>query len=223
MIARAIGLALAVISTFTAPVLAQEEQNPMKDVTAFAAVDGIVLASSSPANPFTIRFVGGDPKQTKAADGNFWIPTQERMIQFMLVPIANVLPKADPLPGEREILSAHAAWECKDHNEKLHLRQKVEPEFLEGGGRTWAHWTYNLTTVGKRLKKESPDQAQVKTQHALTTVMGRNILMVISTTFTGQKESDTMLEMFRAAKTLAVSPRPLSPSQITELCSQKQP
>ena len=198
----------------------------MRDVVAVAAIDGVLVASNSAETPFTLRIVGGDPRRTTAADWQLWIAARERMFQVTVVPATDVLAKGTKLGGDREVLNAHAAWECKHHNEMLHLEQTAHPQFLEIGKRTWSHWTYDLSALAKRLKEESKEAGGQnpgpRTQHLITTVVGKHIVVLISTTMIGEEEADTKNGLINAAKTLVVYPKPLSPTQLKQLCEQRQ-
>ena len=138
----------------------------------------------------------------------------------MLLPVAKFLPDG-PQPADREVLRAHADWECKAHNELLHFEHTAKPEFPEIGRRTWCHWTYDLTALAEKLRqdpKNTDHSPGPKTQQLLTTVIGKNLLVLVCTTMIGQEEADTEKSLMNAAKSLVIHPKPLSPEQIKELC-----
>jgi len=223
MIARALSLALAFCLALAARGLAQEKLNPMRHVVAYSAADGVEIVESSPEAPFHLRIVGGDPRRLSTEDGQLWVPVGEHMYQMVITTPDEVMPGEKKQPDDRTLLAAHAAWECKDHNEILHLTQTAKPEFQDIAGRTWCHWTYDLTPLAKTRRKEAGDGPGSQTQHLLPTVLGHKIVALIGTTVEGQKEEDTQAGLVAAAKTFVVLPKPLTPPQIKELCSQKQP
>jgi hypothetical protein len=221
MSARALSLALAFCLTLAARGLAQEKLNPMRHVVAYSAADGVEVVENSQEGPFHLRIVGGNPRRISTDQGQLWVPVGDYMYQMVITTPDEVMPGVKKQPDDRTLLAAHAAWECKDHNEMLHLAQTAQPEFQDITGRTWCHWTYDLTSLGKTRAKE--DGPGPQTQHLLTTVLGRKIIVLISTTLVGQKEDDVQAGLVATAKTFAVLPKPLTQQQIQELCSQKQP
>jgi hypothetical protein len=221
MIARALSLALAFSLMLAARGLAQEKPSPMRNVGAYSAIDGVEIVENSPENPCHLRIVGGDARRTKADREQLWIAAGESMYQMLIVTSDQILPDGTKQPNDRTLLAAHAAWECTDHNEALHLNQTAKPEFQQIAGRTWCHWTYDLTPLARQLPKQDSPAAQ--TQHLLTTVVGHKIIVLVGTTLAGQKEEMVQAGLVAIAKTLAVLPRPLTQQQIEKLCSQKQP
>jgi hypothetical protein len=223
MIARALSLALAFCLPLAARGLEPEKPNPMRYVVAYSAADGVEIVESSPEGPFHLRVVGGDPRRLSTEQGQLWVPVGEHMYQLVITTRDEVMPGVKKQPDDRTLLAAHAAWECKDHNEILHLTQTAQPEFQDIAGRTWCHWTYDLLSLAKDRPKEAGDGPGPQTQHLLTTVLGRKIVVLIGTTLVGQKEDDTHAGLVAAARTFVVLPKPLTQPQIKELCSQKQP
>ena len=61
-----------------------------------------------------------------------------------------------------------------------------------------------------------------KTQQLLTTIIGKNLLVLVCTTMVGQEEADTEKNLLNAAKSLVLHPKPLSQEQIKELCLQRE-
>jgi len=223
MLARALSLALAFCLPLAARGLAQEKVNPMRYVTAYSAVDGVEVVDNFPQAPFHLRIMGGDPRRISTEQGQLWVPVGDYMYQMVITAVNEVMPDAKKQPDDRTLLAAHAAWECKDHNELLHLAQTATPEFQQIGTRTWCHWTYDLSSLAKAQPKDAGNGPGPQTQHLLTTVLGRKIVVLIGTTLVGQKEDEVVAGLTTIAKTFAVLPKPLTQPQIKELCSQKQP
>jgi hypothetical protein len=226
MIACALSLALTVCLVVPVSGFAQEKLNPMRNVGAYSAIDGVVIVDNSPENPCHLRFVGGDVRHTKADQEQLWVPVGNYMYQMLLTTADRIVPDAAKQPEDRALLAAHAAWECKSHNEMLHLNQTANPLYRELNGRTWCYWTYDLRPVADRMSKEDKEKAGgpgPQTQHLLTTVLGHKIVILVSTTLIGQKEEEAQAGLLATARTFVVLPKPLTQPQIQELCSHKQP
>ena len=221
-------LFLSLVLIFSQPAFAAEEKtvNPLEHLAAYVADDGILMASRSDDFPFTARIAGGDTKKTYYADGQFWIGTKDYEFQNTVVPTSHFGLK-DAKPGDdKPLLSAHADWECKDHNKLTGQKLSAKPEFVEINGRTWAHWTYDLSAFTKKMKAQKPGEISgpgPKTQHFVTTVLGKYIIVFICTTMNGQEEAPTKDALLNVGKTFAVHPKGLSPEQVTELCKQPLP
>lgn len=204
----------------------ENRENPMVHMSANAAVDGILIVSNSAEFPFTLRIVGGEPQKTSAADGQLWIGAKDSMFQNTIVPVSSVLPKNAKQGDDKVVLTAHAAWECKHHNELTKQSLAAKPEFIRVSGRTWSHWTYDLSEFIKRMKEQKPEEiggVGPKSQHLMTTVIGKHIIVLICTTMNGQNDGDTKDALVKAAGTCVVYPKPLSQEQIEKVCTQKQP
>jgi hypothetical protein len=222
MIARAFSLALAFSLMLAGHGRAQEKPNPMRNVGAYSAIDGVEIVDNSPEDPCHLRIVGGDARRTTAEQQQLWIAAGETMYQMLIATPEQVLPGVKQ-PDDRTLLAAHAAWECSDHNQALHLNQTAKPEFQQITGRTWCHWTYDLSSLPKQFSKEIGNRPGAQTQHLLTTVLGHKIIVLVTTSLSGQKEEAVQAGLVAVAKTFAVLPQPLTQPQIEKLCSQKQP
>jgi hypothetical protein len=222
MIARALSLALAFSLMLAGHGRTQEKPNPMRNVGAYSAIDGVEIVENSSEDPFHLRIVGGDARRTKADQQQLWIAAGEQMYQMLIVMPEQILPGVKQ-PDDRTLLAAHAAWECSDHNQTLHSDQTAKPEFQQIAGRTWCYWTYDLSPLARQRPKEAGDGPGPQTQHLLTTVLGHKIIVLVSTTLIGQKEEAVQAGLVAAAKTFAVLPQQLTQPQIEKLCSQKQP
>src|SRR4051794_38036227 len=117
MIARAFSLALAFCLPLATRGLSQEKSSPMRNIGAYAANGGVELVDNSPEDAFHLRIIGADAQHTKADQNQFWISVGESMYQMLIVSPEQILPEGVKQPDDRTLLTVHAEWECKDHNE----------------------------------------------------------------------------------------------------------
>lgn len=124
----------------------------------------------------------------------------------------------------KKILAAHAEWECGHHNELIQQTQKAKVVYEKVGKQEWAHWTYDMSGIWKHLKEERPELAKnprgPQTQHFLTTVVGKNVLVIICTTMSGDNEEESKKLLLESAASLQKLAVPLSSGEIITYCEK---
>ena len=219
-------LFVSLLVLLSQPGFAAEEKRTdfLNHAAAVIAGDGVLIASNSNAFPYSVRIVGGEKSKLSFEAGQILVGTTDFLFRNTVVWIKDLAMKERG--DDRKVLGAHAAWESKDLNVLTGQKLSAKPNFVNVNGRTWAHWTYDLSASlhsSKNQKAGNPPAAGLVRQHYLTTVVGKYIVVLVTDSRSGSGEQATQAALLRVAGTFVVYPEALSPEQMSALAKQKQP
>jgi|GEM_PF-2390779 len=192
----------------------------VKQSSGYNANGGILVVSTGKDFSYSFGVAKGDPRQSGAMGKQLWIGTSERMYQHVVVEISSIITKRPAT--DREVLELHTQWEANHFNKVTNEKLRVRPSFHNIKGRTWCHWSYDVSVVFKKNPppKSTKGPAAATRQHFLTTVLNDQVLVIACSTMKGQTDFGTKRLLTKAAKSFVLYPKALSKNEIEALCKQ---